>query len=125
MLLQHLAHKRQIRIDNGGPQRLGVLEPLHFNGAPHGVGVDVQSGCNRADFPMLGVEIVANLHAGFRTDHPSSPPSWNMWERIDEAAWSATDCAAQPEMRPLFQAGGQLRWQRDRNRHRDRFSTAE
>ena len=44
MLLQHLAHKRQIRIDNGGPQRLGVLEAFHFNGAPYGVGVDVQSG---------------------------------------------------------------------------------
>ena len=89
------------------------------------VGVDVQSGCNRADFPMLGVEIAANLYAGFGTDHASSPSSWNLWERIDEAAWSAADRAAQPEIGPLFQAGGQLRWRRDRNRHGDRFSTAE
>ena len=69
MLLQHLAHKRQIRIDDGGPQRLGVLEAFHFNGAPYGVGVDVQGGGNGADFPMLGVEIAANLYAGFGTDH--------------------------------------------------------
>jgi hypothetical protein len=39
-----------------------------FNGAPYGVGVDVQSGCNGADFPMLGVEIAPNLYAGFETD---------------------------------------------------------
>ena len=74
---------------------------------------------------MLGVEIAANLYAGFGTDHPSSPSSWNVWERIDEAAWPATDRAAQPEIGPLFQPAGQLEWQRDRNRRRDRFSTAE
>src|SRR6266566_9067474 len=71
MLLQHLAHKRQIQIENRGAQWLGGLEAFHFNGAPYGVGVDVQSGCNRADFPMLGVEIAANLYAGFGTDHQS------------------------------------------------------
>src|SRR5437870_12592278 len=125
MLLQQLAHKRQVRIDNGRPQRLGMLEAFHFNGMPYGVGVDVQSGCNRADFPMLGVEIAANLYAGFGADHPSSPSSWNMWERIDEAAWPATDRAAQPEIGSLFHAAGQLRGQRDTNRQRDRFSTAE
>jgi hypothetical protein len=43
MLVQDLAHERQIRIDNGRPQRLGVLETLHFNGAPYGVGVHVQA----------------------------------------------------------------------------------
>jgi len=74
---------------------------------------------------MLGVEIAANLYAGFGTDHASSPSSWNLWERIDEAAWSAADRAAQPDIGPLFQAGGQLSLQRDRNRHGDRFSTAE
>src|SRR6266496_6145109 len=125
MLLQHLAHQRQIRIDNGGPQRLGVLEALHFDGAPYGVGVDVQVLCNGADFPMLGVEIAANLYAGFGTDHASSPWSWNLWERIDEAAWPATDGAAQPETGSVFQPAGQLAWQRDGNRRGDRFSTAE
>ena len=125
MLLQQLAHKRQVRIDNGRPQRLGMLEAFHFNGMPYGVGVDVQSGCNRADFPMLGVEIAANLYAGFGTDHASSPSSWNMGERIDEAAWPAADRAAQPEIGPLLQSAGRLRWQRGRNRHEDRFSTAE
>src|SRR5579863_5230267 len=64
---------------------------FHFNSAPHGVGVDVQGLCNRADLPMLGVEIAANLYAGFRVDHPSSPSSWNAWVGIDEAAWPATD----------------------------------
>ena len=48
MLFQHLAYKRQIWIDNGGPQRLGMLEAFHFNSAPYGVGVDVQGLCNRA-----------------------------------------------------------------------------
>src|SRR5215475_11046472 len=86
MLIQHLTHKRQIGIDNGRPQRLGVLETLHFNGAPHRVGMDFQGLCNRADLPMLGVKVAANLYAGFGTDHSSSPSSWNMWERIDEAA---------------------------------------
>jgi hypothetical protein len=125
MLLQHLAHKRQIRIDDGGSQWLGVLEAFHFNGAPYGVGVDVQSGCNGADFPMLGVEIAANLYAGFGTDHAGSPSSWNLWERIDEAAWPATDRAAQPEIGPPTPSAGQLRWQRNHNRRGDRFSTAE
>jgi len=83
---QRLAHKGQIRIDHGRPQRLGVLEAFHFNGSSHGVGVDIQGLCNRADLPMLGVEIAANLYAGFRADHPSSPSSWNVWEGIDEAA---------------------------------------
>jgi hypothetical protein len=125
MLLQHLAHKRQIRIDNGGPQRLGVLEALHFNGAPYGVGVDVQSGGNGADFPMLGVEIAANLYTGFGTDHRSSPSSWNLGERIDEAARPATDRAAQPEIGLPSPPAGQPGWQRDHNRRGDRFSTAE
>ena len=93
MLLQHLAHKRQVRIDHGRPQRLGVLEAFHFNGAPHGVRVDVQGLCNRADLPMLGKEIAANLYAGFGTDHASSPSSWNLCERIDETAWPATNRA--------------------------------
>ena len=57
---------------------------------------------------------------------PSSPSSWNLWERIDEAAWSATDRAAQPEIGSLFQPGrAAVEWQRDRNRQGDRFSTAE
>jgi hypothetical protein len=48
-----------------------------------------------------------------------------LWERINEAAWPATDRAAQPEVGSLFQPAGQFRWQRERNWHRDRFSTAE
>jgi hypothetical protein len=56
MLLERLAQKRQIRIDNGWPQWLGMLEALHFNGAPHRFGMDVQGWCNRAGFPMLGVK---------------------------------------------------------------------
>ena len=41
MLLQHLAHKGQVWIEDGWPQRLGVLEAFHFNGAPYCLGVDV------------------------------------------------------------------------------------
>jgi len=48
-----------------------------------------------------------------------------VWERIDEAAWPATDRATQPEIGPLFPPAGQLRRPWDRNGHRDRFSTAE
>src|ERR1700730_4243913 len=125
ILLQGLAHKREIRIDHGRPQRLGVLKEFYLNGAPYGVGVDVQGLRNRADFPMLGVEIAANLYAGFGTDHASSPSSWNLGKRIDEAAWPATDRAAQPRIGAFFLSTGQPGWQRDRNRHRDRFSTAE
>jgi hypothetical protein len=50
---------------------------------------------------------------------------WNLWERIDEAAWPATDRAAQPEFGSLFQPAGQPGWQRNRNRQHDRFPTAE
>src|SRR5215831_19083695 len=125
MLLQHLAHERQVRIHNRRPQRLGMLEAFHFNGAPHGVGMDVEGLCNRADLPMLGKEIAANLHTGFGTDHPGSPSSWNAWERIDEAAWPAADRAAQPGTSLLLPPAGQLPRPRDRNRHRDRFSTAK
>src|SRR5579872_4861177 len=127
MLLQCLTHKGQIRIDKGRPQRLGVLETFHLNRAPHGVGVDAQNLCNGADFPMLGVEIAANLYAGFGGDHPNSPSSWNVWERIDETAWPAADRAAQPRTRSLFQPAGGRHSQRDRGplwgRRRDRFST--
>jgi hypothetical protein len=87
--------------------------------------VDIQGLCNRADFPMLGETITANLYVSFGTDHSSSPSSWNAWERIDEAAWPATDRAAQPEIGPLFQPAVRRNSQRHRNRHGDRFSTAE
>jgi len=106
VLLQHLAHKRQIRIDNGWPQRFSVLEALHFNGAPYGVGVDVQGLRNGANFPMFGVEVAANLYTGFGTDHPSSPSSWGLWERIDEPARAATNGAAQPEIGSVFRPAG-------------------
>ena len=80
--------------------------------------------CNGADFPMLGEKIAANLYVGFGTDHPSSPSSWNVRERINETAWPATDRAAQPETGPLLQPGGRRNSQRDRDRHRDRVCIA-
>ena len=48
-----------------------------------------------------------------------------MGEGIDEAAWPATDRAAQPEIGSLFQPAGQFGWQRDHNRRGDLFSTDE
>src|SRR5215472_1698184 len=41
------------------------------NGAPYGVRVNIQGLCNRADFPVLGIEVAANLYAGLRADHRS------------------------------------------------------
>lgn len=124
ILLQRFAHKGQIRIDNRRPQRLGVLEALHLNGAPYGVGVDLEGLRNGADFPMLGVEVAANLYAGFGSDHSGSPSSWNLWERIDEAAWPATDRAAQPRTGAGFQPVRRPNSQCGDCRRRDRFPTA-
>ncbi|HWB95604.1 MAG TPA: hypothetical protein VG672_02850, partial [Bryobacteraceae bacterium] len=60
MLLQHLAHKRQIGVDNGRPERLGVLEAFHFNGAPHGVGVDAS---------MISPETRVQIRRYFYAEH--------------------------------------------------------
>jgi hypothetical protein len=60
--------------------------------------MNVQFAGNRADLPMLGVKIAANLGAGFRRDHDlDSPSSWHAWKRIDEAPSPATDPTPQPQ----------------------------
>jgi hypothetical protein len=72
------------------------VKAFALNGTADGIRVETKFSGNGADLPMLGVKIAANLYASFGTDHPSSPSSWNVRERIDEAAWPATDRAAQP-----------------------------
>jgi hypothetical protein len=84
--------------------------------------MDVQGLCNRADFPMLGEKVAADLYAGFGRDHPSSPSSWNVWKGIDEATWPAADRAAQPETDRPFQPTRRLNSQGNHFRRCDRFS---
>ena len=44
-----------------------------------------------------GKRTLTKAYMLFGTDHAASLSSWNLWEWIDEAAWSATDRAAQPK----------------------------
>ena len=113
-----------VLVGTNGLGKTMIAQNIHFNGTPYGVGVDVEGLCNGADFPMLGVKIATNLYTGFGTDHQSSPSSWDVWKRIDEAAWAATDRAAQPDIGALLQPAGRRNSQHDRRRRRDRFSTA-
>src|SRR5207247_9596380 len=101
MLVQGLSDERQIRVGHGGAQWLRV-ETLRFNGVAHGVRMHAQFTGDRADLPMLGVKVAANLRADFGTDHEISPSSWNARKRIYEAAPAATDPATHPNARASF-----------------------
>jgi len=69
MLVESVADKLDIGIDDGRSQRLGTIEAFAFNGVANGVRVDAQFTGNRADFPVFGVKVAADLRADFRTDH--------------------------------------------------------
>ena len=69
MLLQRLTDEADVRIDHGRPERLRVFETLTFNGVTHGIGMEIQFGCNRAHLPVFGVKIPADLRACFGIDH--------------------------------------------------------
>jgi hypothetical protein len=101
MLVQGLPDERQIRVGLGGPQGLRV-ETLRFNGVAHGVRMHAQFTGDRADLPMLGVKVAANLRSDVGTDHEMSPSSWNAWKRIHEATPAATDPATHPNARASF-----------------------
>ena len=45
------------------------MKAFALDGVAHGIGMHAELAGNGADFPMFGVEVAANLRAGFRTDH--------------------------------------------------------
>ena len=51
------------------PQWLSAVESFCLDGVAHGVGMYAQFAGDRADLPMLGVKVAANLRVGFRADH--------------------------------------------------------
>ena len=69
MLVQRLTYELYIGVCDAGTHRLSTIETIRFDGIADGIGVNVEFAGNGADFPVLGVKITANLHAGFRADH--------------------------------------------------------
>ena len=69
MLIESVANELHVGIDDGHSQRLGVGEAFALNRMANGVRVDAQFTGNRADLPVFGVKVAANLRADFRTDH--------------------------------------------------------
>jgi hypothetical protein len=98
MPFQRVANELDVGINDRATQRLHTFEPLALDGVAHGSWMDVQLAGNRADLPMLGVKMAANLGAGFRRDHDLDlPSSRQQWKRIDEAPGPATDPASHPQ----------------------------
>ena len=97
MLLQGLANELQVRIHDGGAQGRCAAEALRLDGQANGVGMHAQFTGNGANFPVLGVEVMANLHTGFRTDHKKDSLSfWNMGKWVNQTSGSTAKAAAQP-----------------------------
>src|SRR5579871_2154276 len=73
------------------------MEALHLDGLANRIRMHAQLAGNRADLPMLGVKVAANLGAGFRCDHRrrSSPGSGDAGKRIHPATAPSADNAAQ------------------------------
>ena len=69
MRLQRLAQKRQIRIDDRSAQLEGALHAIHFDRAPHGVGMKLQLRGDGADLPVLGEKVMTDLYAQLLLDH--------------------------------------------------------
>jgi len=68
MLLQRLANKLDIGVDQGRTQGLRDAESLQLDGVAHGFRMKAQFLGDGADFPMLGVIIAADLRARFGTE---------------------------------------------------------
>jgi len=103
MPIQGLAHELQVGIGDRRAQGLAAMEAVGFNGVANGIRVNAQLSGDGADFPMLGVEITANLDVGFWTDRLDwSSGTWNSWEGVNETAASAAEEAAQQLAGPLF-----------------------
>jgi hypothetical protein len=69
MLVEGVADKLDVGIDDGCSQRLGASEAFALNRVANGVRVDAQFTGNRAYLPVFGVKVAADLRADFRTDH--------------------------------------------------------
>jgi hypothetical protein len=79
------------------------MKVIGFDGMANGVGMNVPWLRKGADFPVLGVEIRADLGAGFGTDHVDvSSETWNAWERVNPIAAPAAEDAAEKRRRKLF-----------------------
>ncbi len=61
MLVKRLANESDVRINQRGAQRPRVFESLCFNGIARGIGMTAQFRRNGADFPVLGIEVTADL----------------------------------------------------------------
>ena len=72
MLIESLANKPDVRIDDGRTQRRCAVEALALDGVANGIGMNVQFTGNGADLPVFDVKVAANLRAGFRTDHETT-----------------------------------------------------
>lgn len=68
-MVEGVADKLDVGIDDGRSQRLGTVEAFTFHRVAKGVRVDAQLTGDGADFPVFGVKIAADLRADFRTDH--------------------------------------------------------
>jgi hypothetical protein len=71
MLLQRLTDEADVGIGHGRPERLHVFETFAFNGVANGIGMDIQFSCDRADLPVFGIKITADLSACFGINHLS------------------------------------------------------
>src|ERR1700722_7202325 len=69
MLIERVANELDVGIDDGYSQRLGAFEAFALNRVANGVRVNAQITGDRADFPVFGVKVAANLRADFRTNH--------------------------------------------------------
>jgi hypothetical protein len=69
VLVQDLAHKLQIGIDDGWAQSLTAMEAIRFNGMTDGILVNAQLAGDGADLPMLRVKVTTNLYVRFWIDH--------------------------------------------------------
>ena len=106
MLVEGVADKLDVGIDDRRSQRFGTIEAFAFYRVANSIGVDAQFTGDGADFPVFGVKVAADLRADFRTDHAmGSPSAWNAWEGIDEASGAAANPAAQPQRRLHFLPG--------------------
>src|ERR1051325_360840 len=70
MLLQHLPHETQVGVSQRRAKR-GTVEAIGFNGVAHRVAMNTEFAGNRADFPMLGIEVAPYKRAGFWANHPT------------------------------------------------------
>jgi hypothetical protein len=70
MLVQNLPEEAEVWVGQAGTQGWG-MKAVGLNGTTDGIRMDAKFSGNGSDFPMLGVEVTANLRTGFRANHLS------------------------------------------------------